>query len=212
MEPASPSRRFDRWELAAAVILSLATVASAWSGYQAARWSGQKTKANRATAIAQIDAGRQESLANRQVTIDAVVFTSWLEASVAGDQALADEIEARFRDEFSPAFEEWRGPATSEALPPGSPFDEDDYQLAADQRADELTAQAEESAKRADESNQTGDNFILAAVLYASVLFFAGISTKLSSSHASHLAVGLSGAMFVFATTVMLTLPISVGF
>ena len=99
-------------------------MASAWSGYQAARWSGQKTKANRATAIAQIDAGRQEALANRQVTIDAVVFTTWLEASVAGDQVLADEIEARFHDELTPAFDAWRGPATVVALPPGSPFEE----------------------------------------------------------------------------------------
>ena len=194
------------------VILSLATVASAWSGYQASRWSGQKVKANRAAAIAEIDAGRQEAIANRQVTIDAVIFTSWLEAGVAGDRALADEIEARFRDEFSPAFDAWRGPAPFDALPPGSPFDEDEYRLAADQRADELTTQAEQSAERADESNQTGDNFVLTAVLYASVLFFAGIATKLSSPFASHLSVGLAGAMFVFATSVMLTLPISVGF
>ena len=149
-EPATPSRRFDRWELAAAVILSLATVASAWSGYQAARWSGQKTKANRATAIAQIDAGRQEALANRQVTIDA-----------RGVHLVAGGIGRRRpgprrRDRGPVPRRVHALPSTcgghrppAEALPPGSPFDEDEYQLAADQKADQLTAQADASARRA---------------------------------------------------------------
>lgn len=34
--------RFDRWvEFISAVILALATVGTAWCGYQAARWGGE---------------------------------------------------------------------------------------------------------------------------------------------------------------------------
>jgi hypothetical protein len=59
---ADPNRptRWDGWDFAAAIILSLATVASAWSGYQATRWSGQKVKDNRASILAMIEADRAE--------------------------------------------------------------------------------------------------------------------------------------------------------
>ena len=64
----------------------------------------------------------------------------------------------------------------------------------------------------ADEASQTGDRFVLTAVLYASVLFFAGIASKLSDPRSEHLAVGLSATMFVVASVVVLTLPHRFGF
>jgi hypothetical protein len=41
-----------RLDLVAAVLLALATVATAWSGYQASRWNGEQAKAfSRASAL-----------------------------------------------------------------------------------------------------------------------------------------------------------------
>ena len=71
---------------------------------------------------------------------------------------------------------------------------------------------AEDHATTADEASQTGDRFVLTAVLYASVLFFAGIASKLSDPRSEHLAVGLSATMFVVASVVVLTLPHRFGF
>jgi hypothetical protein len=39
-----PRRAEHRLELAAVVVLSLAVLATAWSGYHAARWSGEQAR------------------------------------------------------------------------------------------------------------------------------------------------------------------------
>lgn len=101
----------DLWEIVAAVVLSLATLASAWSGYQAARWTGETVKANRAASVARIDATSQRSIADRQVLIDVTLFSSWLEAEQMSNEKLSASFEDRFRPDFVPAFDSWRGDA-----------------------------------------------------------------------------------------------------
>ena len=204
--PATPV--LDRWDLAAAVILSLATLASAWSSYQAARWSTTYGKENRAAVQARFAATKESERAGRRQTIDVTTFSVWLEAWVRGNTEVADEIRERFRPELAVAFDEWFPPGQDQSvLPPGTPFDLESYRSEADESMQRLLATAEERTATADEASQTGDTFILTAVLYASVLFFAGIATKLSDPRAEHLAVGLSGTMFVVATAVVLSLP-----
>lgn len=210
-EPTEPSGRSDWWELAAAIILSLATVASAWSSYQAARWNGETTRANRAATQARFEATKASDLASRYLTIDVTTFALWLEAAVAGDDALATATAERFRPELRVAFNDWQAQST-EAVPPGTPFDLASYRSVAAEDVDRLRDEADERADAADASTQNSDNFVLTAVLYASVLFFAGIASKLGTPRAQHLAVALSGSMFVVATAVVATLPLNVGF
>lgn len=210
--------RNDRWALVAAIVLSLATLASAWSGYQASRWGGETVKLNRAATVARFEATRAGDLADRQITIDVMVFSSWLEAQVAGETALAASFRDRFRDEFVPAFDAWladSGPdggpddGGPEALPAGSPFDRAEYVLASSTEGDRLLGVAQAQAARADEASQMSDSFVLCAVLYASVLFLAGIAARLRGARAAHVAVGLSVTMFVVAVTFMTALHVA---
>ena|GEM_PF-4014040 len=55
------------------------------------------------------------------------------------------------------------------------------------------------------------DRYVLTAVLFASVLFLAGIATKMPSMRGTRLAVGLSVGMFVFAAVVTFSFPINFG-
>ena len=41
-EAGATSPRFDLWEIAEAVVLALIAVATAWSGYHAAKWDGHQ--------------------------------------------------------------------------------------------------------------------------------------------------------------------------
>jgi len=205
-------RTNEAWEIAAAVVLSLATLVSAWSGYQAARWSSENVQANRAATAARIEATSQSNLANRQVTIDVTLFSTWLAAELASDERLSSSIEGRFRPDFVPAFEAWRADAPAGSLPPGSPFERPEYVLPATVEAERLLSVSAAEADRADTASQIGDNFVLVAVLYASVLFLAGIATKISSPRSAHAAVALAAVIFVAATAAMLLMPMNVGF
>jgi hypothetical protein len=200
-------------EIVTTVLLSLATVASAWSAYQAARWSGEYSQENRAASAARTESTRQSDLANQQVAIDVQLFSSWLDAVASERPRLAEFYRERFPERLAVAFDDWLGDADiTEMVPPGGPFDLDSYVVEPAVEAGRLLDEAEAAAERADENNQRSDNFVLTAVLYASVLFFSGIASKMTGWYATRIAVGLGIVLFVGATVVLVGLPWNVGF
>jgi hypothetical protein len=56
------------------------------------------------------------------------------------------------------------------------------------------------------------DDFVLAAVLFASVLFFSGLAGTFDSLRAQTILLVLGGLMLVVGTIIVLTLPQDVGF
>jgi hypothetical protein len=210
-DSAAREREHDWWEFAAAVILSLATLASAWSGYQAARWGSVQAMATRSGSSALMHATRLSDVGSRQIAIDVSVFTSWVEATSRGETELAAVLAERFRADFVPAFEAWLASDQSVPVPDGTPFALAEYQLPVNLEVEAFRIEAAEQAVTADRAGQHSDNYVLIAVLYASVLFFAGIATKMRSVRASHLAVVLGASMFAFATVILLTMPVRLG-
>lgn len=79
-------------------------------------------------------------------------------------------------------------------------------------RADELEDQAAAAFDEGREANRIGDNFVLAAVLFASVLFFSGLAGTFDSSLAQAMLLVLGGLMLVGGAIVVLSLPQNVGF
>jgi hypothetical protein len=206
--------RRDIIEILAAVVLSLATVASAWSAYQATRWSGvQSIRFSRANAL-RSESVQASNTAGQQVTIDVTVFTQWAAAVAQSDTRLANFYEKRFRKEFVPAFEAWLALPRSKGskIPPGTPFSLPQYKLAKNVESEKLAQQATDSFDGAKDANQTGDDFVLTAVLFASVLFFSGISTKFDAVAIRAVLIGLAIVTFVAGAIVMFSLPQNVGF
>jgi hypothetical protein len=203
--------RFDRhFELAATVLLAVAAVATAWASYQSARWHGQQAKAQSASIATRVESTGAADLANRQTEIDVALFTQWVNAYARNETELADFYLHRFRPEFTPAFEAWV--ATKPRKNPNaplSPFAMPQYKLAATTKADRLELQAAVFSKRVGSFIQRADNYSLAVVLFAASLFFAGISTRLHSSSARKLVLGLGYLMFVSCLIWIATFPVT---
>jgi hypothetical protein len=201
----------DWVELVATVLLSVATVATAWSAYQANRWNGEQAKATSRGNAARIESTRASGVANRQVQIDVALFTQFIDAFARQETELANFYLKRFRDEFKPAFEAWA--ATKPRTNPDAaltPFVLPEYRLAANEEAEELEATADEYATEARRNIQRSSNYVLAVVLFASALFFAGISTKLSAQRLRMVVLGL-GCLLLLGTAIWIaTSPISV--
>jgi hypothetical protein len=206
-ERSAADRRIDTL---AAVLLALAAVATAWSSYQASRWTGEQAKTFAAASAARVESTRASSLANTQTQIDVSVFTQWVDAAIRDETELATFYEQRFRDEFKPAFRAWRrtDPFDDPSAPP-SPFAMPEYRLAATQEANELSATAEASAEEARIYIQQATNYVLGVVLFATSLFFAGISTKLNSTRLRGVILGVGCVVFTSAASWIATFPIS---
>ena len=205
-------RRDRRVELIAAIMLSIATVVTAWSAYQATRWSGDQAEDYTSASATRTESVRASTEANRQILIDVATFLNWLDAEQSGDHALADDIHARMRKEFLPAFDAWLATAPAGSIPDGTPFELPEYRLAAEERAKRLEAKAAALFEDGNQSNEVGDDFVLAAVLFASVLFFSGLAGTFDSLRAQLFLLILGGVMLLVGTVIVVTLPQNVGF
>ena len=200
----------DRAEIVATVLLSIAVVGTAWSSYQAARWNGEQTKtASRVNAV-RIEAARAQGLAEAQTEVDVATFIAWVDASATDDGELAEFYEARFRDEFKPAFEAWLAtePLTTPDAPE-TPFAMDEYRLEAEQQAKDLDAEEQALAAQARRNILRSTNYVLGVVLFAVVLFFAGMSTKLEGRGPRTAMLVMGSIIFIGTVIRIATFPIS---
>jgi hypothetical protein len=201
----------DRVELLATLLLAVAAVSTAWSSYQATRWNGEQAKAAGRTNAIRIQAARAQGLAEAQQQVDVATFTQWVDAYAREETELADFYFERFRDEFAPAVDAWVATRPlRNADAPLTPFAMPEYKLAARAEADRLDAGAELSAASVQRNIQRASNYVLAVVLFAVALFFAGISTRLSAARLRQGAVVLGCLLFLGTVVWIATFPVSV--
>ena len=197
--------RFDRWvEFISAIVLSLATVGIAWCGYQAAQWNGQKAFYATQANTSQIQAAQ---LANRAVLADSrnvSLFIDWSAALFGGNQEFANFLMQRFPTELAVATETWLAfDPENNPDAPLSPFELPAYQLKDLAESERHLTEAQEFQSAAGESDKFADRYILLTVLFASVLFFGGVSGKFKSKV---IDLGMLAIAFVLFTSIVLIL------
>jgi hypothetical protein len=210
-DDAVDARTTHRLELAATVLLALAAVATAWSSYQSSRWHGKQAKAQSASIASRVESTRAANVANRQIQVDVALFTQWIDAYARDETELAAFYRARFREEFVRAFEAWV--ATKPRKNPDaplSPFVMPEYKLAASEEADQLEARAAAFSEDVGVYIQRADDYVLAVVLFAASLFFAGISTRMRSKGPRVALLGLGWILFLGTAIWLATFPVTV--
>jgi hypothetical protein len=208
---ASQTRVEERLELIATVLLALATVATAWCGYEASRWNGEQAKAAARANALRTESVKADGLANAQTQVDVATFSSWVDAYVREETELADFYFTRFRAEFKPVVDAWvatRPRQNPDA--PLTPFAMPEYTLAAREEATRLGAEAEESAAAARTNIQRSSNYVLGAVFFAAALFLAGMSARLTSTRLRRAILLMGLIVFVGAVAWIATFPVSV--
>lgn len=192
------------------MLLAVAAVATAWSGYQATRWNGEQAKASATTNKIRIEAARAQGLSQAQTQVDVATFTQWVDAYAHEDTQLSDFYFKRFRKEFRPAVEAWL--ATRPLRNPNAPltpFAMPQYKLAATAEANRLDTEAELSAASVRRNIQRASNYILGVVLFSVSLFFAGMSTKLSDIRLRKITLALGYLVFLGTLIWIATSPVS---
>jgi hypothetical protein len=201
-----------RMEIVATVLLAVAALAAAWSGYQGSLWDGiQSSNYTKASGM-RTRAAQQLTEANQFRLADLSVFENYLDATLLGQTELANFYEERFRDEFQPAFDAWiaLGPLNNPDAPP-SPLAMPEYKLAADKAAADLTAQADATFDEGEDANTVSDIFVLTTLFFASVLFLAAISERLEVFALRVGLLSVAGAVFITGVVVALTQPVTTG-
>jgi hypothetical protein len=205
------SRRTVDLEVIATILLAVVTILTAWSAFQSTKWSGVMAIAFSEANAARTESAQAAARVNVEQAVDVGLFTDWIAARSEGNDELADFLEARFRDEFQPAFDAWvaERPLQTPGAP-ATPFEMDEYQLDEQALATELAMTADARGQAAREANQRGDNYVLTTVLFASVLFFAGISTRFRGRRVQIALLSMAVLVLAAGVTVLATFPVEV--
>ena len=219
------SVRLDRrFELLEAIVLSVAAVLAAWTGYQSAKWSGVQADRYSEAGAGRVQSTKSATLAGQQVTIDVIAFTQWLQAAdnegllqrppqpghvyVPDPATLSGFLYERFRPEFRVAADAWvaTDPRINPAAPT-TPFVMPEYRLAASAEAQRLEAQAEAESAAARQANERSDDYVLMTIMFATVLFFAGISSKMDTLRARLLLLSVGSTLLIAAIVIVVSFP-----
>jgi len=203
-------RRIRKWaELWETLIVTLATVATVWAGYQAGLWNSDETDANNQATTLRLESTLLANRGNQLRAIDIGLFTDWVDAYAVGNTRLADFYRARFRDEFMPAMDAW---LASDPLnnpdAANSPFELPEYRLATLEQAAALLAQAEELSLEGESAGNTADQYTLSIVILAASLLLAGVANQFEWEELRAVVVTTALIVLLVSTIYIVRLPV----
>jgi hypothetical protein len=202
--------RTRRVQVFSTVLLAVAAVATAWCSFQASRWTAEYRAASGHTNAIRLEAARAQGLVEAEKQVDLATFTQWVDAYSLRRTELADFYFRRFRKEFRPAVLAWlKTKPLTNLNAPLSPFAMPQYKLEAAKKVRELDAQAELSSAKGQSDNQRSTNYILAVVLCASSLFFAGMSKVGGSLRQQEVLLAIGWALLLGTVIWIATSPVS---
>jgi hypothetical protein len=207
-EEHSSSRAHEILEIVEALVLALVAVSTAWSGYQAALWTGHQAELYGLATRYRVQAEGAATTANQERLYNASTVVEWLKAEATGQKQLADLFERRFLPEFRPAFEAWKktdplnnpdAPAAPQLMP--------EYRNAKTEEAARLDDRATETFERGNQARQHSDDYVRATVLLATVLLLTAISQRFKT-HAVRVGLVVVAMLLLAAPLYrILTLP-----
>jgi hypothetical protein len=196
-------------ESVALLLLSLATVGTAWCSFQAAAWGGVSQRRTNLSAVEGRRAAASQLQASQMALLDVALFAQYVNHRANSNETLARFYSDRFRGEAKTAFEAWMAthPFENTNAPP-HPFVTNLYQpkLLEDARRGE--AESQRLWLEAGEAGRTSRSYILITVLLASALFCGGTASKFDVLLIRRGVLGLGLAVFVFAAARLVLLPI----
>lgn len=208
-EAALEKKRRAVFEPIALVLLSLATVGTAWCSFQSATWGGLSQRLSNLSAAMSRSAAAAQLQASQLALMDVLLFSQYVNARNSGDAKLSSFYSDRFRAEAKVAFDAWmkENPFENKSAPP-HPFGPDLYKpkLLEDARAAESESQG--LWQRAGEAGRTSRSYVMVTVLLASALFCGGTASKFETRWVRVAVVAVGLAAFLFAGGRMLSLPV----
>ena len=185
-------------QICEAVLLALVTIAAAWAGYSAARWTTASRVEIAQSATLRNLATRASLNAISLRNFDASTFNAWFMAYTLGNRTKELVAERRFRPIFRVAFNAWMktDPLHNRHAPPGPTY-MPQYKLSAQHQVVVLDRKAGAKFAAGNHAGTVGDDYVRITVFLAAVLFLVGIGSSFK-------LFGIRYALIVFGTTLLI--------
>ena len=171
--PSAPPRssKHALFEPVALLLLSLATVGTAWCSFQAASWQGVSQRLMNLSAAAGRRAVTSELKASQAALLDVMLFSEYINAHTSSNETRAKFYADRFRDEAKTAFQAWTttNPFQNTNAPP-HPFVADLYKPRLLTDSEQAEAESQRLWQQAGDAGRASRGYVLITVLLASAL------------------------------------------
>jgi hypothetical protein len=203
------NRKHALFEPMGLLLLSLATVGTAWCSFQAASWQGVSQRLMNLSAASGRRAASDELKGFQLAVLDVMLFSEYINARAASNEFTARFYADRFRGDAKAAFNAWiaTNPFENSNAPP-HPFVPSLYKPKLLDSAQELQSESQRLWEQAGNAGRNGRTYVLMTVLLASALYCGGTASKFNAVwvRKTVLAVGLSA--FTVAVIRLMALPI----
>lgn len=195
-------------EIIEAILLAIVAVATAWSGYQTARWDGRQARLYGLSAKERAAENRAATLSGQQRLYDTSTFGFWLQEKAQGEHEAAALFERRFRPEYRLAFNAWlRTDPLHNKNAPAGPIFMPQYHNAAAERAAKYDEQASAHFEEGTKAREDGDHYLRNTVLLATVLFLTALAQRFKVVRVRLALIGVAACLLVIALYFVFTYP-----
>lgn len=191
------------------LLLSLATVGTAWCSYQATTWGAAAQRVMNQSMAASRLAATDQLRSSQMALLDVMLFSQFVNAYTGSNAPLARFYSERFRGEARTAFEAWMAtrPFEDPAAPP-HPFVTNFYNPQLVKDAARTEEEAEALKQQAGEAGRISRAYVLITVLLASALFCGGTASKFDILPIRRSVLVLGLGAFAFAIVKLISLPV----
>jgi hypothetical protein len=201
-------RHAELIEILEAILLAIVAIATAWSGYQAARFDGRQAHLYGLSSKYRLLGTQAATRGGQEQLYDTSTFSFWLQSETSGNKAAARIFVRRFRDEYRAAFFAWlKIDPFHNPNAPRAPILMPQYHNANLAAATKYEAHASELFETGTAARETGDKYLRNTVLLATVLFLTALSQRFKVRNVRLGLMGVSGVLLVIAVYFVLTYP-----
>ena len=186
----------------------MVAVATAWSGYQTARWDGRQAHEYGLTNKYRALSNQAATRSGQEELYDTSTFSFWLQATGQGNHEDAALFERRFRPEYRPAFTAWlqTNPFHNPKAPAG-PILMPQYHNAMAEKAKAYDARATHAFEEGTKARERGDKYLRNTVLLATVLFLTALAQKFKVHAVRASLLGVSAVLLTVGVYFVATYP-----
>jgi hypothetical protein len=203
-------RRWEEWlETLAILLLATASLATAWSGFQAAEWGADQSKKYSQASSRRVQANEAATNAHLDIMTDIATFNSYASAYAEDRPELMAFFEGQFSDRLQPAVVAWLAtdPLTSEDAP-NTPIEMVEYVVPNRLESDRLKNEANQLFEAGVHASTQSAAYVLNTLYLAAVLFFAAIANRVRLRAARVVMLVLGSMFLVYGMYHVITLPV----
>ena len=201
-------RHSERVEIIEAILLAVVAVATAWSGYQTARWDGRQAHLYGISNRERAAQNRASTRSGQEIIYDTTTFGFWLQETANGHPRAAALFARRFRPEYRVAYQAWlkTDPLHNPRAPAG-PIYMPQYHNAAAERAEAHGEKAAAAFEQGTKAREDGDHYLRNTVLLATVLFLTALAQRFKVHRVRIALLAVAGCLLVVALYYVATYP-----